>query len=180
MSLDAAAFVPEGRDPADLATDRDELERAWEAIDSLPDDRRQAVVLRLVNELSAKEIGDIMGRSEGAVRVLIHRGLYDGARPDERVSGAVEPSSAEEQDEAGRLDAAIDALLADRSLQSTSGDASLEATARILASRLPRLHPRFGFEERLVHRLRDEAGGQHLSDQDRRLGDRARIPGRRG
>ena len=46
-----------------------------EAIASLPDDRRQAVVLRLVNELRAREIGDIMGRSEGAVRVLIHRGL---------------------------------------------------------------------------------------------------------
>ena len=75
MPLDAAAFVPAGRDPADVATDRVELERAWEAIDSLPDDRRQAVVLRLVNELTAKEIGDIMGRSEGAVRVLIHRGL---------------------------------------------------------------------------------------------------------
>ena len=75
MSLDAAAFVPAGRDPADVATDRVELERAWEAIDSLPDDRRQAVVLRLVNELTAKEIGAIMGRSEGAVRVLIHRGL---------------------------------------------------------------------------------------------------------
>lgn len=73
--LDAAAFVAAGRDPADVAADRVELDRAWDAIDDLPDDRRQAVVLRLVNELTAKEIGDIMGRSEGAVRVLIHRGL---------------------------------------------------------------------------------------------------------
>jgi RNA polymerase sigma-70 factor (ECF subfamily) len=73
--LDAVALVPSGRDPADVAAERAELERARAAIESLPDDRRQAVVLRLVNELSAKEIGDIMGRSEGAVRVLIHRGL---------------------------------------------------------------------------------------------------------
>ena len=32
-------------------------------------------MLRLVNELSAREIGEIMGKSEGAVRVLIHRAL---------------------------------------------------------------------------------------------------------
>jgi RNA polymerase sigma-70 factor (ECF subfamily) len=73
--LDAANLVAGGRDPADVAAERAELDRAWEAIASLPDDRRQAIVLRLVNELSAREIGDIMGRSEGAVRVLIHRGL---------------------------------------------------------------------------------------------------------
>ena len=66
---------PPDRDPADVAAERAELERAWAGHRELPDDRRQAVVLRLVNELSAREIGDIMGRSEGAVRVLIHRGL---------------------------------------------------------------------------------------------------------
>ena len=75
LSLDAAALVLAGRDPAEIAAERAELERAWSAIAELPDDRRQAVVLRLVNELSAREIGEIMGRSEGAVRVLIHRGL---------------------------------------------------------------------------------------------------------
>jgi RNA polymerase sigma-70 factor, ECF subfamily len=75
VPLEAATFVAAGRDPADVAAERAELERAWTAIDELPEDRRQAVVLRLVNELTAREIGDIMGRSEGAVRVLIHRGL---------------------------------------------------------------------------------------------------------
>jgi RNA polymerase sigma-70 factor (ECF subfamily) len=42
---------------------------------ALPDERRQALQLRIVHELSAREIGDIMGKSEGAVRVLIHRAL---------------------------------------------------------------------------------------------------------
>jgi RNA polymerase sigma-70 factor, ECF subfamily len=75
VPLEAAALLPAGRDPADVAAERAELDRAWLAIGKLRDDRRQAVVLRLVNELTAREIGDIMGRSEGAVRVLIHRGL---------------------------------------------------------------------------------------------------------
>ena len=75
VSLDAAALIPAGRDPADVTVERAELERAWAAVGALPDDRRQAVVLRLVNELSAREIGEIMGKTEGAVRVLIHRGL---------------------------------------------------------------------------------------------------------
>ena len=50
-------------------------QRALEAVMELPPERRQAVVLRFVNELSAREIGEIMGKSEGAVRVLIHRAL---------------------------------------------------------------------------------------------------------
>ncbi len=54
---------------------RDEAARAWRAIDGLPGDRRRALVLRFVEEMSAREIGEVMGRSEGAVRVLIHRAL---------------------------------------------------------------------------------------------------------
>jgi DNA-directed RNA polymerase specialized sigma24 family protein len=33
-----------------------------------------------VEEMSAREIGEVMGRSEGAVRVLIHRALRDVAQ----------------------------------------------------------------------------------------------------
>lgn len=62
-------------DPAAAAETRVEVQRVWDAVMELPPERRQAVVLRFVNELSAREIGDIMGKSEGAVRVLIHRAL---------------------------------------------------------------------------------------------------------
>lgn len=50
-------------------------ERALRALIELPPDRRQAVVLRFVTELPAREVGEIMGRSERVVRVLIHRAL---------------------------------------------------------------------------------------------------------
>ena len=53
---------------------------AWRAIDRLPGDRRRALVLRFVDEMSTAEIAGVLGRSEGAVRVLIHRALRSVAR----------------------------------------------------------------------------------------------------
>jgi RNA polymerase sigma-70 factor (ECF subfamily) len=46
----------------------------------LPDDRRRALILRFVHEMSTAEIAGVLGRSEGAVRVLIHRALRSVAR----------------------------------------------------------------------------------------------------
>ena len=40
-----------------------------------PGDRRRALILRFVDEMSTAEIAGVLGRSEGAVRVLIHRAL---------------------------------------------------------------------------------------------------------
>ena len=73
--LDLALDVPAADDPAAVVATRDEAARAWRVIEGLPEDRRQALTLRFVDEMSAREIGEVMGRSEGAVRVLIHRAL---------------------------------------------------------------------------------------------------------
>ena len=54
------------------------------AVVSLPEDRRQVVLLRFVDGLSTDEIGAVLGRSEGAVRVLQHRALRDLAKRLER------------------------------------------------------------------------------------------------
>jgi RNA polymerase sigma-70 factor (ECF subfamily) len=56
-----------------------------QSVARLPDERRRALVLRFVEEMSSAEIGAILGRSEGAVRVLIHRALRQVARELERV-----------------------------------------------------------------------------------------------
>jgi len=73
LELALALRAPD--DPAATAETRLETERAMAAVMELPPERKQAVILRFVNELSAREIGEIMGKSEGAVRVLIHRAL---------------------------------------------------------------------------------------------------------
>ena len=59
---------------------RDEAAEALRALQGLPDDRRRALVLRFVDEMSTAEIAGVLGRSEGAVRVLIHRALGAVAR----------------------------------------------------------------------------------------------------
>ena len=73
--LDAALHVAGPDDVAGSAVTRDEAARAWQVVEGLPDDRRRAIVLRFVNELPTDEIARILGRSEGAVRVLLHRAL---------------------------------------------------------------------------------------------------------
>ena len=59
---------------------RDETNAALRAIGRLAGDRRRALILRFVDEMSTAEIAGVLGRSEGAVRVLIHRALRNVAR----------------------------------------------------------------------------------------------------
>ena len=78
--LEAAATIPA---PVDIEGDlarRDDVAAAWLAVGRLPDDRRRALTLRFVDEMSTAEIAGVLGRSEGAVRVLIHRALRSVAR----------------------------------------------------------------------------------------------------
>ena len=53
----------------------EERERLMLAIKALPEDRQQLLILKFVDRLSNAEIGDIMGRTEGAVKSLYHRTL---------------------------------------------------------------------------------------------------------
>jgi RNA polymerase sigma-70 factor (ECF subfamily) len=64
-------------DPAGLVLEAEESRRVLRAVAQLPDDRRQVVLLRFVDGLSSREIGQVMDRSEGAARVLLHRALRD-------------------------------------------------------------------------------------------------------
>jgi RNA polymerase sigma factor, sigma-70 family len=78
--LEAAVTVADPLDVEAIAVLNDATNSAVHAISHLPDDRRRAVVLRFVDEMSTQEIAGILGRSEGAVRVLIHRALRSVAR----------------------------------------------------------------------------------------------------
>lgn len=64
-------------DPMDQVT-RDELaEELRELVRTLPDDQQRALVLKFSHGLKNREIGDLMGRSEGAVKQLVHRALVN-------------------------------------------------------------------------------------------------------
>lgn len=69
--------APESSDPAQAVDRMDDARRVRRALGRLPEDRRHVLVLRFVDGLSAAEVGQVLGRSAGAVRVLQHRALRD-------------------------------------------------------------------------------------------------------
>jgi RNA polymerase sigma-70 factor (ECF subfamily) len=73
--LEEAYALQASGDVAETAALREAGSAAWQAVARLPEDRRRAVILRFVDEMSTAEIAEILGRSEGAVRVLLHRAL---------------------------------------------------------------------------------------------------------
>ena len=62
---------PPRPDAALLDSERTRL--VWEAIDSLPERQRTAVIMHRFEELSAPRIAEVMGLSTGAVESLLHR-----------------------------------------------------------------------------------------------------------
>ncbi len=88
VDLDEILGLEAADDPAATAIGRADSAGAWAAVASLPLDRRRAIWLKFVDQMSTAEIAGVLGRSEGAVRVLIHRGLRSLARdlggPDAR------------------------------------------------------------------------------------------------
>jgi RNA polymerase sigma-70 factor (ECF subfamily) len=62
------------RDP-DPAERLDDLGAALALVRMLPADQADAVLLRVVVDLDVTGVAEVMGRSEGSVRVLTHRGL---------------------------------------------------------------------------------------------------------
>ncbi len=66
---------PDESNTLEAAIERFDGKRAMAALQKLPDAYREAIALRYVEGLSPKEIGEIVGESENAVSVRIHRGL---------------------------------------------------------------------------------------------------------
>jgi len=60
-------------DPLFRLIDVEERQHVNRLIASLSDEQRNLLSLRIASRLSAKEIGEVIGKSEGAVRVAIHR-----------------------------------------------------------------------------------------------------------
>jgi RNA polymerase sigma-70 factor (ECF subfamily) len=61
--------------PDKNAEDQAEREMLLNAIRRLPEERQQLLMLKFVDQLSNAEIGDIMERTEGAIKSLYHRTL---------------------------------------------------------------------------------------------------------
>lgn len=72
---DIAQWQVQGNSPefiAELLQDKAQLQQA---IRRLPADRQELLSLKFVERMSNAQIGDVMGRSEGAIKSLYHRTL---------------------------------------------------------------------------------------------------------
>ncbi len=58
-----------------LVEGRDELSRILDGVGKLPDDRREALIMRFALGMDNREIARALGRSDGATKVLIHRAI---------------------------------------------------------------------------------------------------------
>ncbi|HUV26571.1 MAG: sigma-70 family RNA polymerase sigma factor [Anaerolineales bacterium] len=76
IPLDEIILVRHSGDlPEAVLIENEEKENLLHVIHRLPPDRQQLIILKFVEHLSNAEIGQVMGRSEGAVKSLYHRTL---------------------------------------------------------------------------------------------------------
>jgi RNA polymerase sigma-70 factor (ECF subfamily) len=58
-----------------LVQDRDDLARILGCVQELPDDRREALIMRFALGMDNREIARALGRTDGATKVLLHRAI---------------------------------------------------------------------------------------------------------
>lgn len=73
---DVEPIASDGRSPEEEATLARESARARKMLEQLPEKQRLAVGLRIDEGLSFREIGEIIGSSEGAARVNYFHGIH--------------------------------------------------------------------------------------------------------
>ncbi len=73
--LEDAAVVSALHSTADLAEGREELRDVLDGVSKLPEDRREALIMRFALGMDNREIARAIDRSEGATKVLIHRAI---------------------------------------------------------------------------------------------------------
>src|SRR5688572_23978148 len=71
--------------PERITEHREEQDLLLVAIRNLPEERQQLLILKFVERLPNAEIGEIMGRSEGAIKSLYHRTLLSLREEIERL-----------------------------------------------------------------------------------------------
>jgi RNA polymerase sigma-70 factor, ECF subfamily len=73
--LEDASVLEEPHGTEELVAEREELKEVLEGVSKLPDDRREALIMRFALGMDNREIARTLGRSEGATKVLIHRAI---------------------------------------------------------------------------------------------------------
>jgi RNA polymerase sigma-70 factor, ECF subfamily len=73
--LEDAAVLTSLHGTEEMVEEREELKEVLEGVSRLPDDRREALIMRFALGMDNREIARAMDRTEGATKVLIHRAI---------------------------------------------------------------------------------------------------------
>ena len=74
-NLDDAAPISAPHPTEELVEGREEVKEVLAGVANLPEDRREALIMRFALDMDNREIARALGRSEGATKVLIHRAI---------------------------------------------------------------------------------------------------------
>lgn len=74
-ALDESMPIAATHTTEDIAEGRDELARILAGVTQLPDERREALIMRFALGMDNREIARAMGKTDGATKVLIHRAI---------------------------------------------------------------------------------------------------------
>jgi RNA polymerase sigma-70 factor, ECF subfamily len=74
-AIEDAAVISAPHTTEGLAEGREELRDILEGVSELPDDRREALIMRFALGMDNREIARALGRTDGATKVLIHRAI---------------------------------------------------------------------------------------------------------
>ena len=73
--LEDAGVLATLHDTEDLVEDREEVQEVLAGVANLPEDRRDALIMRFALDMDNREIARALGRTDGATKVLIHRAI---------------------------------------------------------------------------------------------------------
>jgi RNA polymerase sigma-70 factor (ECF subfamily) len=74
-NIDDAGAISTPHTTEGLVEDRDDLARILRGVQLLPDDRREALIMRFALGMDNREIARALDRTDGATKVLLHRAI---------------------------------------------------------------------------------------------------------
>ena len=93
-AIEDAGMISSPHTTESLVEGREELKSILAGVQQLPDDRREALIMRFALGMDNREIARALGRTDGATKVLLHRAIrqLEGLVAESAAQGAGEAS----------------------------------------------------------------------------------------
>jgi RNA polymerase sigma-70 factor, ECF subfamily len=90
--LDDAAVLSAPQGTEQMVEEREEVKEVLAGVSKLPEDRREALIMRFALGMDNREIARALGRSEGATKVLLHRAIKQLEEIVKKAEGPTDPT----------------------------------------------------------------------------------------